>query len=187
MNRNETLSIMSILKAAYPNYYRDMSRADAEGVVNLWTAMLSDYPVQVVSAAVKAHIATDKKGFPPHIGAIIDAIVKITAPEEMTEAEAWAHVSKALRNSNYNSESEFAALPEVIQRIVGSPAQLREWAMMDSDTVQSVLQSNFMRSYRARAENERQYLALPADVRGTMSQLAAAMSMPALEDGRHGT
>ena len=36
MNRTETLAVMSILKAAYPSYYRDMKRKDAEVVVNLW-------------------------------------------------------------------------------------------------------------------------------------------------------
>ena len=69
MTRSETLAIMSILKAAYPGYYRDMKRQDAEAVVNLWAEMLADYPANLVAAAVKSHIASDRKGFPPHIGA----------------------------------------------------------------------------------------------------------------------
>ena len=71
MTRAETLAVMSILKAAYPAYYRDMKRQDAEAVVNLWAEMLADYPADLVAAAVKSHIASDRKGFPPHIGAII--------------------------------------------------------------------------------------------------------------------
>ena len=65
MNRTETLAVMSILKAAYPAYYRDMKRQDAEAVVNLWSEMLADYPADLVAAAVKSHIASDRKGFPP--------------------------------------------------------------------------------------------------------------------------
>ena len=143
MNRTETLAVMSILKAAYPAYYRDMKRQDAEAVVNLWAEMLADYPANLVTAAVKSHIASDRKGFPPHIGAIIAAIGEISRPAELSEGEAWALIAKALRNSGYNSEKEFAALPENLQRLVGHPSQLREWASMDTGTVQSVVQSNF--------------------------------------------
>lgn len=172
MTRAETLAVMSILKAAYPAFYRDMKRQDAEAAVNLWAEMFEDYPPQVVAAAVKSHIASDKKGFPPCIGAIIDAINTVSGPAgEMTEGEAWALISKAIRNSGYNSEQEFAKLPERLQRIVGHPAQLREWALMDTGTVQSVVQSNIMRSFRARAECERKMRAMPADVRAKMAEL----------------
>jgi hypothetical protein len=137
----------------------------------------------VVAAAVKAHIATDAKGFPPSIGAIKAAVVKVTQPEEMTEAEAWGLVSRAVSNGIYGSQKEFDALPPVLQRLVGSPNQLKEWAMMDADTVASVVASNFQRSYRARAANEREMLAMPSDVRQTMEQLGGVMTMPQLGSG----
>ena len=185
MNREETLAIMGVLKAAYPNYYRDMKRGDAEGVVDLWNTMFASDPAEVVAMAVKAHIATDTKGFPPHIGAIKDSIRKLTQPKEMTEQEAWALVSKATKNSTWGSKEEFDKLPPVIQKLVGSPNQLREWAAMDSEVVQSVVASNFQRSYKARAASEREMLALPADVRQTMELLSGGMKMPELTDGNN--
>lgn len=180
MTRDDTLDILSVLKAAYPNFYRDMTRKDADHVISLWSEMFKDEPAELVGLAVKRHIATDTKGFPPNIGAIKDAIVKIMQPDEMTEFEAWDLVSKATRNSTYNSGEEFAKLPPVVQRIVGSPMQLQEWAAMDTETLQSVIGSNFQRSYRARAHHEREFLALPADVKQAMTQIAAGMKMPAL-------
>ena len=183
MTRAETLAVMSILKAAYPAYYRDMKRQDAEAVVNLWAEMLADYPADLVAAAVKTHIASDRKGFPPHIGAIIAAIGEISRPAELSEVEAWAMISKAIRNSGYNSEQEFEKLPDRLQRIVGHPAQLREWALMDTSTVQSVVQSNIMRSFRARAESERKMRAMPSDVRSKMEELtkAAVKELPSYD------
>ena len=77
MTQTDTLAILGVLKAAYPNFYKDMRRSEADGIVALWTEMFKDEPAEVVALAVKAHIANDKKGFPPHIGAIKDAIVKI--------------------------------------------------------------------------------------------------------------
>ncbi len=183
MTREDTLDLLSVLKAAYPNFYRDMTRKDADHVVELWHGMFKDEPTELVALAVKGHIATDTKGFPPHIGAIKDAIVKIKNPDEMTELEAWELVSKATRNSSYNSAEEFAKLPPVVQRLVGSPMQLKEWAAMDPETLQSVVASNFQRSYKVRAKNEREYLALPSAVQKTMAQIAAGMKMPALPDG----
>lgn len=180
MTRDDTLDLLSILKAAYPNFYRDMTRKDADQVISLWSEMFKDEPVEVVALAVKAHIATDKKGFPPHIGAIKDAIVKIQQPDEMTELEAWGLVQKALRNGYYGAQEEFDKLPPVVQRLVGSPNQLREWALMDTETISSVVASNFQRSYKARAAHEREFLALPSEVKQTMTQIAAGMKMPAL-------
>ena len=180
MTREDTLDLLSVLKAAYPNFYRDMTRKDADHVIDLWTEMFKDEPVELVALAVKAHIATDKKGFPPHIGAIKDAIVKIQQPDEMTELEAWGLVQKALRNGYYGAQEEFDKLPPVVQRLVGSPNQLREWALMDTETISSVVASNFQRSYKARAAHEREFLALPSEVKQTMTQIAAGMKMPAL-------
>lgn len=183
MTREETLAIMSVLKAAYPSFYKDMRRNEAEGIVELWASMFVDEPATVVAAAVKAHIATDAKGFPPTIGAIKAAVVKVAAPDEMTEMEAWGLVHKAIRNGIYGAQKEFDKLPPVIQRLVGSPNQLKEWAVMDADTVASVVASNFQRSYKARAANEREMLALPSDVRQAMGMLSAGMAMGALTSG----
>lgn len=183
MTREETLGIMSVLKAAYPSYYKDMTRQDAEGIVSLWQTMFADEPLEVVAMAVKAHIANDKKGFPPHIGAIKESIVKLRQPDEMTEMEAWAAIRKAVCNGIYGAQKEFDALPPILQRLVGAPSQLKEWAMMDEETVASVVASNFQRSYKARAANEREMLALPSDVRNTMERLAGGMAMPMIEGG----
>lgn len=182
MTREETIKVLAVLKAAYPAFYRGMKADELNGIVNLWASQFEGDDYKTVGAAVQAHIATDTKGYPPHIGAIKEAIRKITQPDEMSEMEAWGYVASALCNSGYNSVTEFDKLPPVVRRIVGSPSQLREWAMMDSDTVQSVVQSNFMRSYRARAQHEREYLALPENVRELMAQLAGSMAMPALKE-----
>lgn len=181
MDRTETAGILAVLRAAYPNFYKGMSRDELVSIVGLWSEMLADYPAGVVAAAVKAHIAADRKGYPPHIGAIIDAIGKVTKTDDLTEGEAWALIAKATLNSTYNSEAEFNKLPVLLQRIVGSHNQLRDWALMPRETVQSVVQSNFLRSFRARAEHDREYLAMPEHVRGFMEELSGRMAIPALE------
>lgn len=177
MDRAETIKILSVLRGAYPQFYRDTSRQEAERVVGLWENMFREDEYMLVAAAVKALIAGDTKGFPPVIGQVKEYIRRLTTPEEMSEQEAWALVSKAIRNGLWGAQEEFAKLPEGIRRIVGSPNQLRDWAQMDADSVHSVIASNFQRSYRARTKSDREYAALPNDVKAALGGLCERMQL----------
>lgn len=164
MNKKETASVLSILKAAYPNFYRDMGNQDLMNIVNLWTDLFVDYDVGTVGNAVKALIASDTKGFPPVPGQVLEKIRLLTVAPERTEGEAWAIVKAAIRNSAYHSREEFDKLPPELQEVVHSPNQLKNWATSE-DFNESVESSNFKRAYRNRMEQRRQYAALPLDVR----------------------
>lgn len=183
MTKKEMAEIIAIMQANYPDDFRGMSDAAMHGKINLWFMQFRDDDYKEVLAAVMAHIATDTNRFMPPVGVIKAKLVEIRMPDEMTPQEAWALVSKATRNSTYNAGEEFAKLPPVVQRLVGSPMQLQEWAAMDTDTLQSVIGSNFQRSYKVRASKEREFLALPSAVQQTMAQIAAGMKMPELPSG----
>lgn len=178
MSIAETLSILAILKAAYPAFYKDMTRKDADAVVDLWASMFVDEPLEIVAAAVKALIVTDEKGYPPHIGAVKAKIRTITEPQELTEGEAWALVSKAVRRTDWNNpKKEFDKLPEIVQKAIGSANMLLEWGMVDEQTFGTVIASNFQRTYRAKAAAEKEYRALPSDVRMIAEQMAKKLSL----------
>lgn len=161
MTHKETIKILGVLKAAYPAFYKDMGAREREGIVALWQMQLSELPYNLVAAAVNALISTDEKGYPPHIGAVKNMALKIAKGDELTEMEAWGKVSQALRHSAYHSQREFEKLPGSVQKVVGSAEQLKTWAMMSDEEVESVVQSNFMRSFRARTENDRQQALMP--------------------------
>ncbi len=173
---------MTVLETAYPNYYKNS--VNRENAAKLWEELFADDDALVVAAAVKAFIVNDEKGFPPVIGQIKTLVHNLTSEKELTELEAWELVSAALRNSLYNSEDEYSKLPPVVQRIVGSPSVLREWAQSDINEVQTVIASNFQRSYRARAKGERDFMALPQSTKDVLSKLAGKMNIKnALEGG----
>ncbi len=184
MTREETIQILALLKTAYPGFYKGMSVKEANGAVALWHDMFADDAPALVAAAVMALFATDTKGFPPHIGAVKEKLRRLTMPEEMTEMEAWSLVQKAVRRGLYSSREEFDKLPPLLQRLVGSPNQLREWAMMDADIVQSVVASNFQRSFRVRAESHREYSLLPPDVRALVDGFAEGLSLDRALEGK---
>jgi len=155
------MKILAVLRIAYPGFYKGMNAKDHSDTVVLWATMFPDDPFELVSAAVKTFIASDEKGFPPHIGAIKAAIAKLMQPDALTEAEAWNIVRGKM--SCYATRADFLSLPTVIQRAVGSASQLCQWAMTDMESM-PVIQSNFMRSYRAALESERQRAKIPKDV-----------------------
>lgn len=177
MTRQETGIIMDILATAYPRFYAGQDAPDPEKAVALWAEMFAEDDVAVVAAAVKALIATDDKGFPPHIGAVKAKVRQITQPSGMTPQEAWNLVAKAIRNSAYDSREEYDKLPKDIQRLVGSPNQLRDWALMDSDTVHSVVASNFQRSFSTRQKADNDFKALPRDVQAMIGTVAERMAL----------
>lgn len=167
MTRVETKAILAILKAGYPNFYKDMTKEDATNTINLWTTMFADDPAQVVTEAVKSLMCTLK--FPPTIADVKEKIAMITQPPAMTEMEAWNMVKSAI--NYYNAAQTFERLPPILRRIVGSPNQLREWAIMEAETVNSVVQSNFMRSYKAVAAREKEHAMLPESTKQMIAGL----------------
>lgn len=180
MKRQEVGIIMDILRAAYPRYYFGLSQTELKDAINLWAEMFAGDDVALVAAAVKSWIEADEKGFPPSIGQIKGKLRQITGAgrQEPTEAEAWARIAAAVRNGLYGAREEFEKLPLPLQRIVGSPATLREWACMDSQELHTVVASNVQRSYRQIAAQEREMAKLPADVRAVVLQIAEQAQEP---------
>ncbi len=165
MNKKETSKIIAVLMASYPNFLNNKSSDDIQATISVWHEMLADYSYQEVSIAIKACITQGRNGFAPSIGQVIDKIIGFKNQDtEMTEQEAWNLVSKATKNSAYHATEEYEKLPEVVKQIL-TPSQLKEWSQMDADTVQSVVASNFMRSYKVKLSSNREYQALPNDVK----------------------
>ena len=79
MNQNETRSILSLLKVAYPNQFRSMSREDGESMLMLWSVQFKDYDYSQVLNAVQSHVS--KSQYIPSIaeikGMIVDSTPKI--------------------------------------------------------------------------------------------------------------
>ena len=177
MTYDETLKIFAVLKANYANFFKNMSRVDAEAQVSLWAEMFADTPYELVGMAVKTYIATDVDGYPPNVGRIKKELMRLTQKEQMTEQEAVSLIMKATRNGLYGAKEEFEKLPPVLQRLAGSPEQIRVWARMPVDELQTVVASNLMRSYRAIAKKEEEYQALPSSIKNLLEQAGEQMKL----------
>lgn len=164
MSRDEVKKIIQIICATYPNYHP----ADLSSTVDAWTFMLEDYSYNQIAVALKAYITTDASGFAPSVGQLITKLSTITAGDEPSELEAWAKVSKAIRNGINGAEEEFKKLPELVQKAVGTPSNLRQWAMTDTNSVENVIQSNFLKTYRSVVKRAEELQKMPSDVKALM-------------------
>lgn len=171
MTKAEAAKVMAVLQVNYPDNFRNKSDEVIKATVDLWARAFADEPYQLVSAAVMAHMVSDTNRFMPPVGVIKAKIAELMKPDEMTEQEAWGLVSKALKNCINCAEEEFAKLPPAVQRAVGGASQLRDWAIMDTETVQSVVASNFQRSYRVTSQRQRDWEKLPAGLKTFVSEL----------------
>lgn len=72
MTREEAVKILSVLKAAYPNSYRGMTKDEANGTIGVWAVQFCDIPYPVVSIAVNKLISTNT--FPPSINEVKEKI-----------------------------------------------------------------------------------------------------------------
>ena len=56
MIREEIIKLMSVLRGAYPQFYRDVSKTEALDTINLWADMFANDDAALVGAAVKSLI-----------------------------------------------------------------------------------------------------------------------------------
>lgn len=72
MTSQEAIKILAVLKAAYPNSYKGLTKEEANGIVSVWATQFINIPYIAVSIAVNKIISTNT--FPPSISEVKDKI-----------------------------------------------------------------------------------------------------------------
>lgn len=142
MTKGECGKILTVMAYTFPNFRPE----DPDGIAAVWADILSGYDYTTINAALKAYILTDTTGFAPTIGQLI---ARVNSHDEMEDMKAWAMVRKALRNGIYGAEEEYAKLPPAVQDAVGDKSSIEAWATLPSEEIETVIQSQFLRSYRS--------------------------------------
>ena len=68
MNKDETTKILAIIKAAFPNSFKNMTAGDARATVTVWQTEFCDIPADIVLIAVYKTISVSE--FPPTVASI---------------------------------------------------------------------------------------------------------------------
>lgn len=182
MTREETTAMLSLLKAAYPQFYAKMNRTEMLATVDLWSEMFAEDDVNIVKYALRDLIGTHS-GFPPDIAAVKAKLRDITgaALGEATDEDLWRELVRALGNGLYGAEEEFAKLSPVNQRYCGSSSTLRDLAMVDTETLNTVTHGQYLKQIKAVREREEYSRGMPEYVK----QLIGAVYKPMSVGGEH--
>lgn len=147
MNKQEILKAVAPLQLAFKGNLDDAR-------MRLYVEMLSDIPPQILEAAVKKLIMTNK--FLPSIAEIretaygIKGIISGTAAPD--ESEAWSEVIKAIQSVGYYGKTKFSH--EAITAAVDNIGW-QDICMTPSDRT-STLRAQFRRAYQLAAERRKE-------------------------------
>lgn len=167
MERKEFAIIAKTIRSVYPNMLVDDDSKE------VWFTFLKDMDYKEASAALARHICTSK--FPPTIADLREQFVNNSNIGEMNGEQAWSIVYKAMENSAYGYKEEFDKLPPLLQKCVGSAENLHELALMDSDTVNSVEKSHFIRIYGVEQKRQKEFDSMPESVKQLIEQTSTKM------------
>jgi len=168
MTLQETMSLMKILSVTYP---RDAAYNDPSKVANtaeVWTMLLEDLPVKLVLVAVKKHCLTSR--FPPTIAEIREAATVTAKPHlQITAAEAWGEVMKAIRGYGYYREEEaLESLSEQTRAVVKTIG----WKDVCVCEEPDIIRGQFRRAYETMAARRKETALLPEEFLQLMDEIA---------------
>jgi hypothetical protein len=169
LTREETVKIIRIMCDCYPNYKPN----NLSETVDVWQMMLDEYSYNQVSIALKAYVTSDTSGFAPSVGEIVAKIKLVSQPQELDGMAAWGLVSKALRNGTYGAVEEFNKLPPLVRQAVGIPDNLKNWATSDYQTIETVIQSNFLRTYETVVKRANEINRMPDNIKSLIEKTNA--------------
>lgn len=86
MTENETIKVLSIMKAAYPTSFKGMTREDGLGMIRVWQMQFDAIPVELVFEAVNRLIG--KNTFPPTVAEVKKELKEI---RDDAEEQLWLH------------------------------------------------------------------------------------------------
>ena len=149
MTKEETAKLLSVMKATYSNFHFDNPQLALEA----WWRILEPDDYQLIMDAFVVYARTDVSGFAPTAGKL-HMLIADKQTETMTDGEIIGMLSLASRNANYGSEQEFAKLPKLLQRVVGSPTTIRNWGVMEKEQLDYTF-NQMARTYKSLVEAEK--------------------------------
>ena len=180
MTRDETKKLLMMIRAMYPNF--NVKPEEMTPTINAWHLMLEEYPAPAVKTALQIYVKTNNTGFAPSVSQLIGCMYAPIANEQLAEGEAWALVKKAIHDGNYHSQERFDELPPLVQRAVGNSEMIHYWASCDSDEVNTVIMSNFQRTYKALLSKQEFSDKIPAQLVNIVKEITDRTSGNGIED-----
>ncbi len=170
MNREETIELMQEIEARYPTF----APSNPSKTVDVWLEEFEDFPYEIVLAGVKIFSSTDTKGFPPGIGSVKEKIFELSTINFPSAMESWHRVRKILSKGQPYSE-HFETLNAIEKKVIGSPTTLYNWSITDMKSLETVIQSQYIKAYETTFTREKEKAKIPKKVVALIENTSALM------------
>lgn len=100
MDKIESLKVLTILAGNYPHYYKNIPKADASAIAEMWRVQFEDVPATIVFEGIKQCMAHCK--FPPTIAEVNEQITMMffeasSLANDMTKTQEIRSEAERLR------------------------------------------------------------------------------------------
>ena len=167
MEKSETKMLLEILKTAYPKTYQNITEEQARNMLSLYFDMFKEYETEIVVVALKNYIKVNE--YPPSIAGLQKQIDLLT--HKYDKMELWNTLAAACSRGTRMTAEEFETLPESIREWAGDVGQIKELALMDSVTFNSVIRGQFLKTIPQIIERQEAKRKLPAETRKLLEML----------------
>lgn len=181
MTRDNVIAILGILKTAYPKFYKEMKKTEAEETISLWQEMFSDTDIRILTIAVKRLITHFE--FPPTIADVKKEILKITTKQE-NNIDYWQEVLKMMSNSLYMKKEEFDNYSDICKRFFGNVDNLRSYGEMEKQEVINNIQPRFLKYAENYQKEKKENMLLPNDYKDMVKKLCSNFDINQIEGGK---
>lgn len=176
MNRTEMVQIITLLAGNYETI-ANKSQQQRELMLNTWYECLGDLNYKIVLQAVKKTII--ESPYPPTIHEIRKNAVELINPTtKRTAIEAWNEAIRMISNGIYMTEEQFNTASPEVKKFFGNVRQVKELAMLDSDTVNTVTKGQFLKQYDILVQRDREEKMLPEPMKEMITGLANKFALP---------
>lgn len=176
MKKSEMVQIITLLAGNYESI-ANKSQVQREMMLNTWQECLGDLDYKLVLQAVKKTIISSP--YPPTIHEIRKNAIEISKPTtQKTAIEAWDEALRMISNGLYMTDEQFNQYSTEVKNFFGSVNQVRQLAMVDMDTINTVTKGQFLKQYDVLIEREKQENLLPQPMKEMMEGLADKFALP---------
>ena len=176
MSRTEMVQIITLLAGNYETI-ANKSQQQKELMLNTWYECLRDLDYKLVLQAVKKTII--ESPYPPTIHEVRKNAIEFVNPTtQKTGIEAWNEAIKMISNGLYMTEEQFNNYSSEVKRFFGSVNQVRQLAMVDMETINTVTKGQFLKQYDILVQRDKEEKLLPAPMKEMIEGLANKFALP---------
>lgn len=176
MSRTEMVQIITLLAGNYETI-ANKSQQQKELMLNTWYECLGDLDYKLVLQAVKKTIT--ESPYPPTIHEVRKNAIEFVNPTtQKTGIEAWNEAIKMISNGLYMTEEQFNNYSPEVKRFFGSVNQVRQLAMVDMETINTVTKGQFLKQYDILVQRDKEEKLLPAPMKEMIEGLANKFALP---------